>query len=88
MHKLKKESYKTIVDLLDKTKEFIIDLPTTGVKDFKTRVSQMRHYLGHEGRCSYKTISEKDGITSLHITVGGGKALDFEHYGIREVEDL
>ena len=87
MPTIKKETYKAFVDMLDQTKELIIDLPTANVKAFKTRISQSRHYLGHEGRCSYKVISEANGVTSLHVIVGEGKSLDFGHYGIREVED-
>lgn len=88
MDKKQRASYKSIVEMINATKEIIIDLPSDRVPAFKAKVSQMRHYIGHEGRCRYKVIKEQDGVTSLHIIVGEGKSLDIEHYGIREVDGL
>lgn len=85
---VKRETIKSIVETLQTMREFVIDLPTEDVQAFKQRVSQLRSWLSLEGRCKYKVIKEKDGITSLHCIVGTGQPLEIEHYGIKEVESL
>ncbi len=86
--KKQKASLLSIIQNLQATKELIITLKSAEVKEFKNKLSQLKHWIGIKDRLNYKLIKEEGEFSTLHLILGDGEELEVEHYGIEEVEKL
>lgn len=84
---LKTESIASMLSTLVMMREFIITLPSSEVKGFKRKMSQIKHYNPDiEDRLSIRQVSEEGGVATLHCVLGKGKEVTY--YEIKEVKDL